>query len=47
MHVLDYENRIRMPWLGSTVRRDGQNTAMLMELEQQGYTILCGHHSYL
>ena len=24
-----------------------KNTAMLMELEQQGYTILCGHHSYL
>ena len=23
------------------------NTAMLKELEQQGYTILCGHHSYL
>lgn len=24
-----------------------KNTAMLKELEQQGYTILCGHHSYL
>ena len=24
-----------------------KNTAMLMELEQQGFTILCGHHSYL
>ena len=24
-----------------------KNTAMLKEFEQQGYTILCGHHSYL
>ncbi|MDD5976515.1 MAG: MBL fold metallo-hydrolase [Bacteroidales bacterium] len=24
-----------------------KNTAMLMELEQQGYTIFCGHHSYI
>lgn len=24
-----------------------KNTAMLKQLEQQGYTILCGHHSYL
>ena len=24
-----------------------KNTTMLKQLEQQGFTILCGHHSYL